>query len=62
MKLQRRKIKLNEFDYQILYLPGKENHISDALSRVKIEENIFGVPRLSDTRYSTKGTKGKARL
>jgi len=38
MKLQRWKIKLNEFDYKIKYLPGKENHVADALSRTKIEE------------------------
>jgi len=42
MKLQRWKIKLNEFDYHIKYLPGKENHVADALSRVKIEENFLG--------------------
>lgn len=42
MKLQRWKIKLNEFDYKIKYLPGKENHIADALSRVKLNENFLG--------------------
>jgi hypothetical protein len=41
MKLQRWKIRLNEFDYQIKYVPGKENHVADALSRVKIE-NFLG--------------------
>jgi len=28
MKLKRWKIKLNEFDYKIKYLPGKENHVA----------------------------------
>jgi len=41
--LQRWKIKLNEFDYKIKYLPGKENHVADALSRTKIEEVMVGV-------------------
>jgi len=41
MKLQRWKIKLNEYDYQIKYLPGKENYISEALSRTKTEETMY---------------------
>jgi len=34
MKLQRWKIKLREFDYEIKYIKGKENHVADALSRI----------------------------
>jgi len=42
MKLQTWKIKLNEYDYNIQYLPGNENHVADALSRVQIQENFLG--------------------
>jgi len=42
MKIQRWKIKLNEFDYKIKYIPDKENYVADALSRTKIEEVMVG--------------------
>jgi len=42
MKLQTWKIKLNEYDYNIQYLPGNENLVADALSRVQIQENFLG--------------------
>jgi len=41
MKLQRWKIKLSEYDYQIKYWPGKENYVADALSRTKIGETMY---------------------
>lgn len=37
-KLIRWRLKLEEFDYEIIYKPGKINSNADALSRVKIEE------------------------
>lgn len=36
IKLQRWKIKLNEFDFNIEYIKGKTNHVSDSLSRLDI--------------------------
>lgn len=36
-KLQRWKIKLNEFDFDIKHIPGRENHVADALSRIRNE-------------------------
>lgn len=38
MKLQRYKIKLNEFDFDIKHIAGKENNVADALSRIKLKE------------------------
>lgn len=38
-KLARRRIKLNEFDYHIEYLKGKENPVADFLSSVEINAN-----------------------
>jgi len=40
MKLQRWRIKLSEYNFKINYLEGKLNYVADALSRVKLEENM----------------------
>lgn len=34
-KFVRWKVRLSEFDYKVEYLEGKENHVADALSRIK---------------------------
>nr|AAM11674.1 pol protein [Drosophila melanogaster] len=41
-KLTRWKIRLSEYDFDIKYIKGKENHVADALSRIKIEQAFFG--------------------
>lgn len=53
MKLQRWKIRLNEFDYHIKYVPGEENHVADALSRVKIENFLDETPSTAATIHSS---------
>jgi len=42
MKLQRWKIRLSEYDFEIKYLEGRQNHVADALSRIKINEVYYG--------------------
>lgn len=37
-KLQRWRIRLNEFDFDIKHIPGRENHVVDALSRIRLDE------------------------
>lgn len=39
MKLQRWKIRLSEYDYEIVYVKGKTNYVADALSREPIQIN-----------------------
>jgi len=36
------KIRLGEYDFEIKYLEGKQNHVADALSRIKINEVYNG--------------------
>lgn len=38
MKLQRWKLMLNEYDFDITYIKGKENSVADALSRLNTQE------------------------
>lgn len=40
-KLQSWKIRLNENDFDVKYISGKENDVADALSRIKIKECHF---------------------
>jgi len=42
MKLQKWKIRLGEYDFEIKYLEGRQNHVADALSRFKINEVYYG--------------------
>lgn len=37
-RIIRGKLALEEFDYELIYKPGKQNVVADALSRLKIEE------------------------
>lgn len=39
-RLIRWKIKLSEYNFEIIYIKGKENHVADALSRLPITENL----------------------
>ena len=38
-RLQRMLMKLQRYDLKLVYVPGKEMHISDALSRAYLQEN-----------------------
>jgi len=57
MKLQRWKLKLNEYDFEIKHIQGKENHIADALSRIKINETFIG-----DTQYEDNDSEADTTL
>jgi len=37
-KLTRIRLELEEFDFTVEYLKGKDNYVADALSRITIEE------------------------
>jgi len=41
MKLQRWKIRVGEYDFEIKYLEGKQNNVADAWSRIKINEVYY---------------------
>lgn len=40
-KLTRWRVKLSEYDFDIKYIKGRENHVADALSRIRIEQSHF---------------------
>lgn len=39
-KIVRWKLQLSEFDYEIVYKPGKQNVVADALSRIQANEEL----------------------
>lgn len=50
MKLQRWKIRLEEFNFDVEYIAGKENRVADALSRVEcnvVDQQTFGIRKVS---------------
>lgn len=52
-KLQRYKIRLNEFDFDIEYVKGKQNFVADGLSRIKLDSNECPNNSKSDDLFSS---------
>jgi len=52
-KLTRMRLELEEYDFTVEYLKGKDNYIADALSRITIKDlqNITGNIKKVTTRY-----------
>jgi len=42
MKLQKWKIRLGDYDIEKKYLEERQNHVADALSKIKINEVYYG--------------------
>lgn len=55
-KLQRWKIKLEEFNYDIEYVKGKNNQVADGLSRVEVNNNEIENSETENENYSTMAT------